>query len=139
RTLLAEQISDEARAWQFARQVAPGFPHAGCLTAALAVLAGCVALLFVPAVRSWLWGTAILVAGVGLAALTSRAVLKRQVVKWTREVLIPESQDANISLASFLAVVDDVPGSRLGMMEELWPVKVELETVRRVLVAEAKL
>jgi hypothetical protein len=36
-------------------------------------------------------------------------------------------------------VVHDVCGTRLGMMEELWPVKVELQTIRSVLVADGKL
>jgi hypothetical protein len=139
RTELGQQIGAQARAWQFARQVAPGFPHAGCLTAALAVLGVCLGFLFVPPVRSWLWGAAMVVAAAGLAALTSRALQTQQVRKWTRDVLIPEAQDANVSLACFLAVVEDVSGSRLEMMEDLWPVRVELETVRGVLTAEAKL
>jgi hypothetical protein len=139
RTLLGQQIGAHARAWQFAREVAPGFPAHGCLTAVAAALVVGLAFLWVPALHSWLWGSATVLAAAGAAAFASRVLLTQQVLRWTRNVLIPEAEDANVSLASFLAVVDDVPGSRLGMLEELWPIKVELETVRKALIAEAKL
>jgi hypothetical protein len=139
RNLLGQQIGAHARAWQFAREVAPGFPAHGCLTAVAAALVVGLAFLWVPALHSWLWGSATVLAAAGAAAFASRVLLTQQVLRWTRNVLIPEAEDANVSLASFLAVVDDVPGSRLGMLEELWPIKVELETVRSVLSAKAKL
>jgi hypothetical protein len=125
RPLLGQQIGSQARAWQFACQIVPAFPaHAGCLTAALAALVVWSAFLWVPAIHSWLWGSITLVAGLGAAALTRQLLLTRKVCQWTRKVLIPEAQDANVSVACLLAVVDDVPGSRLGTTEELWPVKV---------------
>jgi hypothetical protein len=140
RPLLGQQIAAQVRAWQFACRIVPAFPgHAGCLTAALAALVVWSAFLWVPATHSWQCGSITLVAGLGAAALTRHLFLTRKVCQWTRKVLIPEAQDANVSLACLLAVVDDVPGSRLGMAEELWPVKVELETIRRVLSAQGKL
>jgi hypothetical protein len=140
RTLLVEQIGAQSRAWQFARQVAPAFPgQTGCLTAALAALVVWSAFLWAPPVRSWLWGSVTVVAGFGAAALTSRVLLKRRIFQWMRKVLIPEAQDASVSLTCFLAVVEDVPESRLCVMEELWPVKVELQTIRGLLIAEGKL
>ncbi len=140
RCALAQQIAAQARAWQFARQVAPAFPvHAGCLTTALAALVVGPVFLWLPAARSWLWGPVLVLAGLGAAALGAHLLLRRQVCRWTREVLVHEAQDANVSLACFLTVVDDVPGSRLGMMEELWPLKVELETIRGELIAQGKL
>jgi hypothetical protein len=140
RPLLGQQIGADARAWQFACQIAPAFPgHAGCLPAALAALVVWSAFLWVPAVHGWLWGSVTLAAGLGAAALTRHLLVTRNVCQWTRKVLIPEAQDANVSLACLLAVVDDVPGSRLGMTEELWPIKIELETIRRVLSAEGRL
>jgi hypothetical protein len=139
RILLGQQIGAHAYAWQFAREVAPGFPAHGCLTAVAAALVVGLAFLWVPALHSWLWGSATVLAAAGAAAFASRVLLTQQVLRWTRNVLIPEAEDANVSLACFLAVVDDVPGSRLGMMEELWPIKVELETIRGALIAEAKL
>jgi hypothetical protein len=45
------------------------------------------------------------------AALTQQLILTRNVCQWTRKVLIPEAQEANVSLSCFLAVVEDVPGS----------------------------
>jgi hypothetical protein len=149
RPLLGQQIGADARAWQFARQIAPAFPgHAGCLPAALAALVVWSAFLWVPAVHSWLWESIALVAlwvsitlvaGLGAAALTRHLLVTRNVCQWTRKVLIPEAHDANVSLACLLAVVDDVPGPRLGMTEKLWPIKIELETIRRVLSAEGRL
>jgi hypothetical protein len=140
RCALTQQIAAQARAWQFARQVAPGFPaHAGCLTIPLAALVVGTVFLLVPAVHDWLWGTVTVVAGFGAAALSAKLLLTQQVRQWTRKVLVQEAEDANVSLPCFLAVVDDVPGSRLGMMEELWPLKVELDTIRGVLIAEGKL
>jgi hypothetical protein len=40
-----------------------------------------------------------------------------------------------------VAVVDDIPGSPLqpGLTEELWPMKVQLESIREVLITEGKL
>jgi hypothetical protein len=58
---------------------------------------------------------------------------------WTRRLLIREAQEANVPLASFLEVVDDVSDSRLNMIEPLWVVKVQLETIRGVLIADGKL
>jgi hypothetical protein len=140
RALLCQEIGTQARAWQFARQIAPALhDQAGCFAPTLAALVVWSAFLWAPVVRSWLWGGITVAAGMGAAALTTRVLLTQQVHKWTRKVLIPEAQDANVSLSCFLAVVDDVPGSRLAMMEELWSVKVELETIRGVLTAEGKL
>jgi hypothetical protein len=140
RTLLGQLIGAHARAWLFACQIAPAFPgQTGFRRAALAALAVWSAFLWVPAVHSWLWGSITLVAGLVAAALTRQLLLTRNVCQWTRKVLIPEAQDANVSLACLLAVVEDVPGSRLGMMEDLWPIKNELEAIRRVLSAEGRL
>ena len=137
---LVQQIADQTRAWQFAWQIAPAFPgHTGCLTVALAALVVWLAFLWVPAVHSWLWGGVTVAAALGAAALTSRLIQTRRVFRWTRKILIPEAQEANVSLASFLDVVDDVPESRLAMMEELWPVKTELETIRGILIADGQL
>lgn len=140
RTLLVQLIGTYARAWRFARQIAPAFPgQTGFRRGALVALAVWLAFLWAPAVHGWLWGSITLVAGLAAAALTRQLLLTRNVCQWTRRVLIPEAQDANVSLACLLAVVEDVPGSRLGMMEDLWPIKNELGTIRRVLSAEGRL
>jgi hypothetical protein len=140
RALLGQLIGAHARAWQFARQIAPAFPgQAGFRRAALAALAVWSAFLWLPTVHSWLWGSVTLAAGLVAAALTRQLLLTRNVCRWTHKVLIPEAQDANVCLACLLAVVGDVPGSRLGMMEDLWPMKTELEAIRRMLSAEGRL
>jgi hypothetical protein len=140
RALLGQQIAARARAWQFARQIAPGFRGpASCLTGAVAALVVGLAFLCVPAIRGWLWG-AVTVAAVLIAAMPfNHMLLTRWVCRWTRTVLIPEAQDANVSLDCFVAVVDDVPGSRLSLTEDLWPMKDQLETIRGVLIAEGRL
>lgn len=140
RASLGQQIGAQTRAWQLARQIAPGFPgHAGCLTlAALAFVVGAVFAWF-PEVRNWLWGTITVAAALGAAAIVNHLLFTRWVSHWTRSVLIPAADDANICLRSFVAVIDDVPGSRLGLSEEVWPIKDQLETIRAVLAAEGKL
>jgi len=139
RTLLRQFIGDHARAWQFACQIAPSFPrHAGWGWAALAALAVWSAFLWLPAVRSWLAGSITLVAGLVVGVLIWQLILTRHVCHWTRTVLIPEAQDANVSLACLLAVVEDIPGSHVGMVDDLWPIRNELEAIRRVLSAEGK-
>jgi hypothetical protein len=140
RTSLRQSIGDHARAWQFACQIAPSFPrHAGWGWAALAALAVWSAFLWVPALRSWLWGSLTLVAGLVAGVLAWQLILTRHVCQWTRTVLIPEAQDANVSLACLLAVLEDIPGSHVGMMEDLWPIRNELAAIRCVLNAEGKL
>ena len=137
RTLLRQFIGDHARAWQFACQIAPSFPrHAGWGRAALVVLAVWSAFFWAPAIHSWLWGSITLVAGLVAGALTWQLILTRHVCQWTRKILIPEAQDGNVSLVCLLAVVEDIPGCHLGMMEDLWSITNELETIRRVLSAE---
>lgn len=139
RARLVQQIGDWSRAWQFARHIAPGFPAHGCLLPALAALAIWSAFLWAPAVQDWVWGTVTVVAGIAVAALVGYVPQKRSVSRWTRKVLIPEAQEANVSMANFVAVVDDVPESLQNTVEELWAVKVNLDTIRKVLSAEGKL
>jgi hypothetical protein len=136
RHLLRQQIGSHARAWQFACQMAPAFPGPAVLPAILAACVVWSAFLWIPAVHSWLWASITLTAGLLAGALARHLLVTRNVRQWTRKVLIPEAQEANVSLVSLVAVVDDVPGSRLGIMEEVWPIKIELETIRRVLYAE---
>jgi hypothetical protein len=134
RACLAEQVAARARAWQFSRQLAPAFPHYTLSVAALvaALVMGPV-FLWLPGARSWLWGGATVVAGLVAAGLVGETSYSRRVRRWTRRTLIPEARDANISLACLLEVVEDVPGSRLGLMEDLWPMRVQLEAIRGVL------
>jgi hypothetical protein len=140
RVVLGKQIGDLGRAWRFARQIAPTFPgHAGCVTILLAALLVLLLFLWAPEVRGWPWGAIAVVAGGGAAALASHLLLTRRVSQWTRKELIPEAEIANVSLACFLTVVDDLPGSRLGMLEELWPVKIQIKTISVVLAAEGKI
>jgi hypothetical protein len=109
------------------------------LPAALAALVVWSAFLWLPAVRNWQWGSITLGAGCLAATIISQLLHTRKICQWTRKVLIPEAQDANVTMESLLAVVDDLPGSRLCMTEALWPFKAELETIRRVLSAEGQL
>jgi hypothetical protein len=140
RISLGQFIGDHARAWQFSCQIAPSFPrHAGWGWAALVAFAVWSACLWVPAVHSWLWGTITLLAGLVAAAVAWQLILTRHVGQWTRTVLIPQAQEGNVSLACLLAVVEDIPGCHLGMIDDLWPIRNELEAIRRVLSAEGRL
>jgi hypothetical protein len=137
---LAQQVVTCVRAWQFARQVAPDFPgRVGCLPASLAALAVWSTFLWAPVVRSWWWGPLVGVAGLVAAAVTGRVLLARRVRLWTREVLIPEARRANVPLSAFLAVVDDLPEERLCVLDDLWPIKDQLDTIRGVLSADRQL
>jgi hypothetical protein len=137
RSFLAEQVAARARAWQFSRQIAPAFPeHSASLAAIVAALVVGPVFVWIPEARSWLWGSVTVVAGLVAAWFVGDSIYIRRVRRWTRQTLIPEAQDANISLGCLLDVVDDVPGSRLGLMEELWPMKVQLETIRGVLTSD---
>jgi hypothetical protein len=140
RALLAQHIEAKARAWQFSRRIAPAFPgNTGCLAATVAALVLAPVFLWVPAARSWLWGGVTAAAGLAAAGLVGHLLFTRRVCRWTRKTLVPEAREANISLACLLDVVDDVPGSRLGLTEELWPMRDQLETIRGVLVADGLL
>jgi hypothetical protein len=137
RTFLAEQVAARARASQFSRQIAPTFPeHSASLAATVAALVMGPVFLWIPGANSLLWGGATVVAGLAAAWLVGDTIYIRRVRQWTRQTLIPEAQAANVSLGCLLDVVDDVPGSRLGLMEELWPMKVQLETIRGVLTSD---
>lgn len=137
---LARRIAALTRAWQLARQVAGGFPaSAGCLPFVVAALPAGLALLFVPAAYGWLWAAIAAVSCLVAAAAAHHLLLTRSVCRWTREVLIPQAQDTDVSLDCVIAVIDDVPGSRLGLKEELWPVKDQLQAICRILNADGKL
>jgi hypothetical protein len=140
RAELGREIEARARAWHFARRIAAAFPAGpGCLTVALPALVIWSALLWAPPVRGWLWGSVLFFAGFGAAAFVKHLVLNRLVCRWTRDTLISEAQQANVSLECFVAVVDDLPDSRLRMIEGIWPIRVELEAIRGVLAAAGKL
>jgi hypothetical protein len=135
KSLLAEQIAARSRAWQFSRQIAPSFPEPTVSVAAIvAGLVVGVVFLWIPAARSWLWGGATVAAGLAAAWLVSNTIYIRSVRQWTRQTLIPETQEANISLGCVLDELNDV--SEFGLMQDLWPMKVQLETIRGVLASD---
>lgn len=139
RAVLAQRVGSCYRAWQFARQVAPAFPdHAGCLSAFLAAAVVWLATAWAPVVHGWRWAFVTAFAGFVAAAVVGRVVLVRRVRRWTREVLVPEAQRAQVSLPCFLAVVEDTPGMHQ-MLDDLWSVKEQIDTIRAVLAADGKL
>jgi hypothetical protein len=140
REALARRIGACARGWQVARHVAPRFPcDAGSLYGLLAALPVWSAFLWAPGVRDWLWGTVTVVAGLAAAGLISNVLLARRVRRWAREVLLPEAQRANVSLPCFFAVVEDLPGTRQHVLDDTWPLKDQVETIRGVLTADGSL
>jgi hypothetical protein len=140
RDSLVRRIGACVRGWQIARQVAPRFPcDAGSLFALLAALGIWSAFLWAPVVRGWLWGTVTVLAGLGAAGLIGNVLLVRRVRRWAREVLVPAAQQANVSFPCFLAVVDDLPGTRQHVLDATWPLKDQVETIRGVLLADGRL
>ena len=89
--------------------------------------------------RSWLWGGLILAATVAAATILESNLLKRSVGRWALQVLVPEAQEVKVPLDRFVAVVDDIPGSKVGLTEELWPMKDQLQNICETLIAEGKL
>jgi hypothetical protein len=136
RAALVERVGSCARAWQLARQMAPTFPtHAGSLPALLAAVLVWSALLWIP-FRGWKWGALTVVVGCAVAALVRQLFLARQVRRWTLEVLVPEARRVNVSLACFLAVVEDLPGDNADLFNDLWPVRDQVEIIRKMLSLE---
>lgn len=136
---LSQQIGALARAWQFAREIAIGFPRSpGSPAYAVAILAGLV-LFCLPLSNRWLWGTITAGAGLIVTLVVEQSLLRRSVSRWTRQVLIPEAQEVHVSLDHFVSVVDDIPSSKLGLTEDLWPVKDQLQHICETLIAEGKL
>jgi hypothetical protein len=54
-------------------------------------------------------------------------------------VLVPAAQRANVSLACFLGIVDDLPGTRQHVLDDTWPLKEQVETIRGILAADGRL
>jgi hypothetical protein len=140
RAELTQHIGALARAWQFAREMAIRFPSsANWLPYVMAAIVAGLVFLCAPVTRSWIWGTITAVSCLIAAAVVDHVLLRQSVCRWARDVLVPQAQDAGVSLDSMVAVVDDVPGSRLGLTEELWPMKNQLQTICEILIAEGKL
>ena len=136
---LEEYIGSLSRAWQFARQMAVGFPtSSGALIyfMSVPVLGGI--LIWMCATGHWLWGGLALAGGVA-AATFLEVLFKRMVSRWSVNVLIPDAQEANVSLEHFVTVIDDIPATNPGLTEELWPMKHQLQNIREKLIAEGKL
>ena len=140
RDLLGKRIAACTRGWKVARQVAHGFPgDAGSLAALAAALLVWSAFLWAPFVRGWLAATVTVMAGCGAAALTGNLLLARRLRCWVRESLVPVAQRANVSLPCFLAVVEDLPGTRQHILDDTWPLKDQVERIRAVLATEGHL
>jgi hypothetical protein len=136
---LAERIGALSRAWQFARQMAVGFPtSSGSLAYFMSIPLFGLILICAFVTRSWLWGGLVLALSVVAASVLESILLKRSVGRWTHRVLIPEAQMVNVPLDHFVAVVDDI-SEKLGLTEELWPMKHQLSNIRETLIADGKL
>lgn len=139
RAELGQHIGVLSRAWQFAREIAIRFPSSpGAPAYAIAILAGLV-LFCLPVPHRWLWAT--ITAGTGLIAtlIAERNLLRRSVSRWTLQVLVPEAQEVHVPLDRFVSVVDDIPGSKLGLTEDLWPMKDQLQNICETLISAGKL
>jgi hypothetical protein len=134
RATLVRDADESARSLQFARSVATRLPSgAGCLVASLLCLAVWSAFLWAPAVRNLLWGGVTVFAGAVAGASVWQAILGRRVRRWTREILVPESQKAGVDLRRFLAVLGDVPAPGPHCVDELRDLKGQERTIREEL------
>jgi hypothetical protein len=137
---LKQQIGALSRAWQFARQMAVGFPtSSGALTFFLSVPMFGLILIWMLVTRSWLWGGLTLALIVLAATVLESILFKRVVRRWTRNVLTHEAEDVNVRLDDFVAVVDDIAGSGAGLSEGLWAMRNHLQDIRQTLIAAGKL
>ena len=139
RAELSQQIGELSRAWQFAREIAIGFPRSpGSPAYAVAIVAGLI-LFCLPMPNRWVWGTITAGAGLIVTLVVEQNLLKQSVSRWARQVLIPEAEVMNVSLDRFVTVVDDIPSSKLGLTEDLWPVKDQLQNICETLNAAGNL
>ncbi len=135
---LEEQIGSLSRAWRFASQMAIGFPKSsGSPTFFMSAPIFGLILICMLVTRSWIWGGLALAGSVVVAAALESTLLNRSIRKWTLQVLVPEAQKANVPLDRFAVVVDDIPSSKRGMTEDLWPMKDQLENIRETLMAKS--
>lgn len=137
---LVTKIGLLSQAWHFARHMAVSFPtSSGSLAFFLsAPLFGAIVIAMV-VTRKWIWGVLAFGASAVATTILESYLFKRSVSTWTRQKLIPEAQEAGIPLERFIAVIDDIPGSKLGMLEELWPIKNQLPNIRDTLAKQGKL
>jgi hypothetical protein len=137
---LEEQIGSLSRAWRFASQMVVGFPKSsGSPTFFMSAPIFGLILIYMFVTRRWFWGGLILAASVVVATLLESILFKRSVERWTLQVLVPEAQKANVALNRFAEVVDDIPHSKRGLTEDLWPMKDQLPNIRETLIAKSLL
>ena len=137
---LASHIGGLSRAWKFARQMAFGFPvSSGLLPFVAAVMIVVLVLICAFERHLWSWTALALEAGVIATLVTETILFMRQIRRWTIQVLIPEAQAVDVPLDRFIAVVDDIPGRKPPLKDDLWPVKDQLQNIRKTLIAEGKL
>jgi len=135
RVSLARDADQSACSLQFARSVATRLPNAagGCVLALPICLVVWSALLWAPAVRNLLWGGVTLFAGAVAGAFVWQAILSRRVQRWTREVLVPESQQAGVDLRRFIAVLGELPAPGPHNVDEMRHLKEQEGTIREEL------
>lgn len=131
RNELEEQIGSLSRAWRFAREIAIRFPRSSGSPAFYlsAPIFGLI-LIWMVVTRRWIWGGLALVVSAGVVATLESIFFRRSVRTWTQQVLVPEAQKANVDLDQFVTVVDDIPSSKHGLTDELWPLKDQLSNIR---------
>jgi hypothetical protein len=136
----ATQIGELSHAWQFARHIAVGFPtSSGSLVFYLSVIAFGIIVIGMLITRNWVWGGLLLAICVATATILESFLFKQSVAHWARRVLVSEAQELNVPLDRFIAAVDDIPGCKLGLTEELWPMREQLANIRETLIAAGKL
>jgi hypothetical protein len=107
---VAETAGESARALDFAATVVKRLPTSwGCLAGALVSLGVWSAFFWAPAVRELAWSVIIGLAGLAAGAAVFQLLQSHRVRRWTREVLIPEGEKADLDFDRFATVLRDLP------------------------------
>jgi hypothetical protein len=80
-----------------------------------------------------LWGGVTVFAGALAGTSVWHVILSRRVQRWTKEVLVPESQKACVDLRRFIEVLGDLPAPGPQSGDELRRLKEQEETIREEL------
>jgi hypothetical protein len=110
RSAVVETAGGSARALEFAATVVKRLPTSwGCLVGAVVSLGVWSAFFWAPAVRELAWGVVTGLAGLAAGAAVFQLLQSSRIRRWTREVLIPEGEKADLDYESFARVLRDLP------------------------------
>jgi len=106
---LAERGKRVDKAINFSSLVAKTFPgNAGCATGLLVLMAFAAPIFLVPGLRTWLWGSAMVVAGLIAGMVVMSKVSNARIASWTRRKLIPRAEKHGVDLGVTIALLAQI-------------------------------